>query len=286
VLRSIQFVNRHDPPGPGSLADLAGATGFTTDELAGDFADGSDLGTGRAPVALGKRVAVAGKEILRIGLIDCHQFSRDCLIEAFTALHQELLMLPFVNIQDCTDSARDDLDLIMYYSHDEGPFEDVALQTVTAIRHAFKGVPVIVLSDAKSALQPKTIRNALKSGAQGFIPTRTTEMPVAFAAIRFVKAGGTFAPIDLLLSGRPDRVPVNAEAPPPGRLTLRQMTVLSHLRQGKANKVIAHDLGMSESTVKVHVRNIMRKMGATNRTQAVYKAQQFWSGIEITGARE
>jgi DNA-binding NarL/FixJ family response regulator len=279
-------VNRHEVPGPGSLADLAGETGFTTDELAGDFADSTDFHGSRAPVTLGRRLTATGKDVLRIGLIDCHQFSRDCLIGAFAALHQELLMLPFVSIQDCVHSAHGNLDLIMYYSHDEGSFEDVALQNVTAIRHAFKGVPIIVLSDAKSALQPRTIRNALKSGAQGFIPTRTTEMPVAFAAIRFVKAGGTFAPIDLLLSGRPDRVTASFEAPPPGRLTLRQMTVLSHLRQGKANKVIAHDLGMSESTVKVHVRNIMRKMGASNRTQAVYKAQQFWTGIEVTGAPE
>ena len=98
------------------------------------------------------------------------------------------------------------------------PFEDVALQGMTAIRHAFKGVPVIILSDAKSALQPRTIRNALKSGAQGFIPTRTTEMPVAFAAIRFVKAGGTFAPIDLLLSARPERAVAASEAPLRGRL--------------------------------------------------------------------
>lgn len=53
----------------------------------------------------------------------------------------------------------------------------------------------------------------------------------------------------------------------------RQRDVFSHLRQGKANKVIAYELGVSESTVKVHIRNIMRKIGATNRTQAVYKAQ-------------
>ena len=50
------------------------------------------------------------------------------------------------------------------------------------------------------------------------------------------------------------------------------MDVLSQLQRGKANKIIAFDLGMSESTVKVHIRNIMRKMGATNRTQVVYKA--------------
>lgn len=278
-------MNRHDPPGPGSLADLAGATGFSTGELTGAFADGTDFRDG-APVAFGRRPAAPGKDVLLIGLIDCHQFSRDCLIGAFATLHQELSILPFVDIQDCVHAARADLDLILYYSHDEGSFEDVALQGMTAIRHAFKGVPVIILSDAKSALQPRTIRNALKSGAQGFIPTRTTEMPVAFAAIRFVKAGGTFAPIDLLLSARPERAVAASEAPLRGRLTLRQMTVLTHLRQGKANKVIAHDLGMSESTVKVHVRNIMRKMGATNRTQAVYRAQESWSGIDPTGTSE
>ncbi len=56
--------------------------------------------------------------------------------------------------------------------------------------------------------------------------------------------------------------------------------VFRHLKQGKANKIIAHELGMSESTVKVHVRNIMRKMGATNRTQAAYKAQGLWEASQ------
>ena len=64
-------------------------------------------------------------------------------------------------------------------------------------------------------------------------------------------------------------------------LTTRQIAVLSHLQQGKANKIIAHELRMSESTVKVHVRNIMRKMGATNRTQAAYRATQLWNGAKF-----
>jgi DNA-binding NarL/FixJ family response regulator len=55
-------------------------------------------------------------------------------------------------------------------------------------------------------------------------------------------------------------------------LTARQKAVLAQLQQGKANKIIAHELGMSESTAKVHIRNIMRKMGATNRTQAAFNA--------------
>ena len=51
--------------------------------------------------------------------------------------------------------------------------------------------------------------------------------------------------------------------------------MLAQLQQGRANKIIAHELGMSESTAKVHIRNIMRKMGATNRTQAAFNALKF-----------
>jgi DNA-binding NarL/FixJ family response regulator len=55
-------------------------------------------------------------------------------------------------------------------------------------------------------------------------------------------------------------------------LTPRQLEVLDRLREGKPNKLIARDLNMTEATVKVHVRQIMRKLGATNRTQAVLAA--------------
>jgi DNA-binding NarL/FixJ family response regulator len=50
-------------------------------------------------------------------------------------------------------------------------------------------------------------------------------------------------------------------------LTARQKAVLELLRRGDTNKVIARRLGMREGTVKVHVRQIMRKFGVTNRTQ-------------------
>ena len=53
--------------------------------------------------------------------------------------------------------------------------------------------------------------------------------------------------------------------------TTRQAAVLSALREGKSNKIIAYDLSMRESTVKVHVRNIMRKLNAHNRTEVAYK---------------
>jgi DNA-binding NarL/FixJ family response regulator len=231
--------------------------------------------------AQGLQFPDAGISGLTIGLIDCYQFSQECLIKAFESLHPRLSILPFLSVQACIARGRSDVDLIIYYSHASEGSEAAAMQNVAAIRQAFVDIPLIVLSDAEDAQQPKTIRSTLKSGAHGFIPTRTTGIPIALAAIRFVKAGGTFAPLDLLLTNRSERGSALPEAARQSRLTTRQMAVLSHLQQGKANKIIAHELGMSESTVKVHVRNIMRKMGATNRTQAAYKAQKIWDNAEF-----
>jgi DNA-binding NarL/FixJ family response regulator len=57
-----------------------------------------------------------------------------------------------------------------------------------------------------------------------------------------------------------------------GSLTPRQIQVLNSLVRGQRNKLIARELGMTEGTVKVHVRQIMRKLGATNRTQVAVLA--------------
>lgn len=212
---------------------------------------------------------------LTIGLIDFHRLTQDCLTKALDGLHSQISIISFATVKDCTVDARSDLDLIIYYLHGTEASDTTIAQTISAIAQAYPTVPIIVFSDADGMQQSKIMRTILKSGARGFVPTLTASLPITLAAIRFVKAGGTFVPVDLLLTTRPDRV-----AGRQNRLTSRQVAVLGHLQQGKANKIIAYELGMSESTVKVHVRNIMRKMGATNRTQAAYKAQRLLNEFE------
>jgi DNA-binding NarL/FixJ family response regulator len=219
------------------------------------------------------RLAVAGTDVLTVGLIDCYVFSRECLMKAVECMNPQLTMLPFASVEECIGNDMNSIDLIVYYPHAEDASESVATRNVSTICQAFPHIPLVLLSDAEEAEQPGTLRSALKSGAHGFIPTRTTGMAVTAAAMRFVKAGGTFAPLDLLMTAQQD-IPGLPEAARQNLLTPRQTAVLSHLQQGRANKIIAHELSMSESTVKVHVRTIMRKVGATNRTQAVYKARQ------------
>ena len=60
-------------------------------------------------------------------------------------------------------------------------------------------------------------------------------------------------------------------APAAASLTPREREVLARLRAGRANKTIAFDLHISEGTVKAHLRSIMSKLNATNRTQAAVR---------------
>ncbi len=136
-------------------------------------------------------------------------------------------------------------------------------------------VPVVVLSDHDSA---EEVVAAVAAGARGFLTT-LHEPRLIFSALRFIVAGGSVFPPQALLAVRGD-----AEAGERGgmqvphsglrALTQRQRDVLQLLGQGQSNKRIAIELRMCESTVKVHVRQIMRKLKAANRTQAALLAQE------------
>lgn len=238
---------------------------------------------GLAPVTRERTPAeMAEAEVTRVALIDSIQFSQDCLSMALQATHPDLLIVPFDSVSACLQTDRRDFDAILYCAHDDRSSEHQMLHCVAELKQAFAVTPVVVLSDSQAALQPQSIRNALKCGVRGFIPTINTRVPSVLAAIRFITDGGTFAPLDLLLPSDAGECSDKTKPATPhatDTLTPRQKAVLSHLKQGKANKIIAYELSMSESTVKIHIRNIMRKMGATNRTQAVYKSQQF-GGVE------
>jgi DNA-binding NarL/FixJ family response regulator len=126
-------------------------------------------------------------------------------------------------------------------------------------------VPVAVLSDYEDA---DNVRAAFELGVRGYIPT-SLPSGVAVQAVQLVCAGGTFAPAAALLSP-PEARNGSDGAPPINGFTQRQAQILDCLRRGMANKLIAYELNMCESTVKVHIRNIMKKLNATNRTQVVY----------------
>ena len=139
-------------------------------------------------------------------------------------------------------------------------------------------IPVIVLACNNDA---ELARTAIHHGAKGYIPV-TLGFEIAIEAVRFVLAGGTYVPMDCLLArGGPEDAP----SPPPttGLVTARELAVIRAIQKGKSNKVIAYELNMCESTVKVHVRNIMKKMKAKNRTEVAIKAQTGLSTALLAG---
>lgn len=71
-------------------------------------------------------------------------------------------------------------------------------------------------------------------------------------------------------------------SPLAGMFTVRQAEVVEALRKGKANKIIAYELKLRESTVKVHIRQIMKKLKATNRTEVACKLNSLFSGDTFT----
>jgi DNA-binding NarL/FixJ family response regulator len=100
---------------------------------------------------------------------------------------------------------------------------------------------------------------------------------VVGSVLSLILAGGSYVPpTAFLASDTADAAESTAAAPGVNGghlpLTERQQAVLRCLHMGKSNKMIARELDMRESTVKVHVRSILRKLGALNRTQAALAA--------------
>jgi DNA-binding NarL/FixJ family response regulator len=139
---------------------------------------------------------------------------------------------------------------------EQGGFEQLA--------RAAEALPTVVMSDAEDL---NSVLDAINRGARGFIPT-SLPMEVVIEALRLVRAGGVFVPASSLIPAlrtRDTRTSAGGERNT--IFTVRQAAVVDALRRGKANKTIAHELNMRESTVKVHVRNIMKKLSAKNRTE-------------------
>lgn len=128
--------------------------------------------------------------------------------------------------------------------------------------------PVIMLTENDNLPQ---ILDALALGIRGFIPP-SADIGVCVEAVRLTVAGGTFIPASSVLGMRET---IEASHNPANHLssffTLRQAEVAEAIRRGKANKIIAYELKLRESTVKVHIRNIMRKLNASNRTEVAFK---------------
>jgi DNA-binding NarL/FixJ family response regulator len=161
------------------------------------------------------------------------------------------------------------------------------LDSIHEMAQSLPEVPIVLLSDRDEV---EEVAKAIRHGVRGYVPTKL-ELSELAAAIHCVEAGGTFVPADTLirfvLHQRPTPTSgLDAERKLWEGLTPREMEVVARLRQGKPNKVIAHELEISESTVKAFVRRILIKLNALNRTEVAHLTEgQFDSMQAALGER-
>lgn len=147
-------------------------------------------------------------------------------------------------------------------------FDAEVADDLAELAEAMPGVPVTLISDSED---PAAIVEALQQGVRGYIPT-SISASVLVGAIHLIRSGGTYVPATAvtLMERQGGRRQASRTSRVLEHFTPRQVQVLNCLRQGKPNKNIAYELNMCESTVKVHVRHIMKKLNATNRTQVAF----------------
>lgn len=126
----------------------------------------------------------------------------------------------------------------------------------------FPETPLAVISGAATADE---VRRAIALGAKGFLP-KTSSAAVLAAALQVIAAGGTYVPTEYATGAQTPRVPGSTA------LTRREGEVLNLLVRGRSNKEIGRALDLQEITVKLHVRNIFRKLKVRNRVEAVNAA--------------
>lgn len=118
----------------------------------------------------------------------------------------------------------------------------------------------------------RNIRKVLEKGIKGYIPKRS-DPKVMHNALKLVLEGGTYIPPALLETTSENTYLGNRRSN--GKtLTNRQSQVLDLIAQGKSNKQIAYEMGVSEATVKLHINALLRSLKVNNRTQAVVTAQK------------
>lgn len=214
---------------------------------------------------------------MRALLVDDHHLFRQGLKFLLADLEQGITFLEAdSSAQALAMAGGEPVDLVLLDLKMPGADGMAALD---AIRAAFESSVLVVLS---SEDDPRVIRQAIDTGAAGFVPKSSTPQ-VLVAALRLVLAGGVYLPLDVLRAasggrgaGELDELDERAEAAlPPARidgLSERQREVLLKAVQGKANKVIARELNLSEGTIKAHLSAAFRTLGVQNRTEAVFAA--------------
>jgi two-component system, NarL family, nitrate/nitrite response regulator NarL len=207
---------------------------------------------------------------LKLLVIDDHPLVQEGVAAALEALGLDVRVISARGADQglTTAATHPDLDAVLI---DVGVPGMNGFAVIGELRKRFPQVPVIVLTALED---PPNVKRAMEAGAAGFI-AKTSATDVLIKTLQQVLKGNAAVEPSTALAGRANgNGSATGTEPDATLLTLRQLQVLSRVCQGKTNKQIASELGLSEKTVKAHVTAIFKILGVVNRTQAVLVARR------------
>jgi len=195
---------------------------------------------------------------------DDHPLFRDAILKVIKQHYPDAVVVESTDLDSTiTDlELNSETDLLLLDLHMPGSQD---LFGLIMVREQFPSIPVAIIS-ADDELD--TINRAMGHGACGYIP-KSCSPQVIFNAISTMLDGELWVPDTI----RGNLTPVGNEekslAAKIATLTPQQYRVIYYLREGWLNKQIGYELGITEATIKAHLTAIFRKLGISNRTQAV-----------------
>ena len=205
-------------------------------------------------------------KIMKILIVDDHALFRGGLCHVLQDLDEQVDVLEASNC-DCAMQhveANPDLDLVLLDLNMPGEDGFKGLHSFSTL---YPTIPVVIVSASN---RRRDIQRALDTGAMGFIPKESTSS-VMLNALQLVLAGSIYLHPSMGQQSNPCSKPTNDTVQ---TLTPRQLQVLSMVVQGHSNKVIAAQLDIAETTIKMHVTAILKSLGVSNRTQAAMEAEK------------
>jgi DNA-binding NarL/FixJ family response regulator len=216
--------------------------------------------------------------MMKILVVDDFPLIRIATRQVLQGLDAELEMMEASDCKSTKSVAEqhEDLDLILL---DLRLPDTAGFECLEWLRLSHETVPVVVLSATDRA---DTVRQALELGAMGYIP-KTYAPDAMIAALQVVLSKQVFLPKELLTNQSEWQIP---EAPVRGakswedlHITARERDVAELLVRGMPNKRISTNLDIAEATVRIHVSNVLRKLGVARRAEAV--ARIFLLGLKL-----
>ncbi|MDO6534780.1 response regulator [Alteromonas stellipolaris] len=206
----------------------------------------------------------------RILIIDDHPIFRHAMVTILGKKFPDSQTLEANSLSEALELLEADaaFDLVML---DLNMPEICGLKGLLEIRNQHPNLPVVIIS---AETEKQNILQTISYGAVGFI-SKSSKIEEIATSVESIFEGNVCLPSEILRTSsvrnrvkKEDAISLDQIR----SLTRKELAVLKYLTQGLANKVIAYELNISETTVKSHVSSILKKLGASNRVKVVASA--------------